>query len=145
MAIQIHMGKECTQGPEQENASLCYCGHDCARCMTYLATVNDDGAMRERARRFYEETFARSLSPEELVCYGGRSSRVCVLCKDCPFARCCRERGIASCRECPQYPCAEIAAYEAQYVNQCGQISDSTETEQYQNEKNTHAKGEYQV
>ena len=27
---------------------LCYCGHDCARCLTYLATINDDEDLRKQ-------------------------------------------------------------------------------------------------
>jgi hypothetical protein len=30
---------------------ICYCGHDCARCVTYRATVECDERLREQAQR----------------------------------------------------------------------------------------------
>lgn len=36
-------------------ATPCYCGHDCSRCLTYLATVNNDNDLREKSQRFYKD------------------------------------------------------------------------------------------
>ncbi len=36
---------------------VCYCGHDCGRCVTYRATVEDSAALREQALRFYRNEF----------------------------------------------------------------------------------------
>lgn len=33
----------------------CYCGHDCSRCITYIATQNDDDTLREQSQRFYKK------------------------------------------------------------------------------------------
>ena len=96
----------------------CCCGHDCARCVTYQATVRDDDALRARAQTFYRETFGRELPLEAFRCLGGRSEQVFVLCRECPWIQCCRKRGIAACEECGDYPCPELAAYREKYVNQ---------------------------
>ena len=101
---------------------LCYCGHDCAKCVTYLATKYDDDHLRERSQSFYKEQFGLELPLEAFHCMGGRAEDVFESCRHCPFARCCKAHKVCFCRDCPEYPCADIAAYQAQYVNRCNQI-----------------------
>ncbi|MBQ8551773.1 MAG: DUF3795 domain-containing protein [Clostridia bacterium] len=101
---------------------ICYCGHDCARCITYLATIKNDAALRQQAREFYKDEFSIDVSIEDIHCLGGRSDDVFFLCKECPWAKCCRERGIDSCTECEVYPCKVLTAYSDKYVNKCNQV-----------------------
>ena len=100
----------------------CYCGHDCASCVTFAATQTDDDALRRRAQQFYRETFGIELPLSEIRCEGGRSENVFALCRTCPFMQCCRTRGVDACEDCPEFPCAEIAAYREKYVNRCNQL-----------------------
>ena len=101
---------------------LCCCGHDCARCNTYLATKNNDDVLRHASQSFYSSEFGLKLDLGCIRCSGGRSDDVFILCKDCPFVKCCRQRKISSCKECFDYPCERIAEYEKKYVNKCNQI-----------------------
>lgn len=104
---------------------LCYCGHDCSKCITYIATQNNDDMLRKESRRFYRETFRLDIPLEKFHCEGGRSSNVFTLCGDCPFIKCCREHGIEACMECVDYPCKEIAEYQIKYVNKANQLRDN--------------------
>lgn len=104
------------------DAMPCFCGHDCSRCITYLATLHDDDTLRLRAQAFYRETFSRDVPLEQIHCRGGRSDDVFFLCRECPFAQCCRERGLTSCAACADEPCDSLRAYQAQYVNRCNQV-----------------------
>ena len=104
--------------------NICFCGHDCARCVTYLATVRDDPDMRLRAQNFYRETFSLDIPVQAVCCLGGRSERVMELCRDCPWMRCCRERGLDACGECPDFPCVPLAEYREKYVNRCNQLEE---------------------
>ena len=45
---------------EKDNNIGC-CGHDCGRCVTYLATVQDDDGLRRQAQQFYREAFRTDL------------------------------------------------------------------------------------
>ncbi len=101
---------------------FCFCGHDCARCVTRLAAVRNDVGLREKSREFYWTMFGIELPAEEIRCKGGRSDEVFLLCRECPFAACCRKRGIDSCEECPEFPCAMLADYREKYVNKTNQI-----------------------
>ena len=100
----------------------CYCGHDCSRCVTYIATQNDDDTLREQSQSLYKEQFRKDIPLEKLNCWGGRTDNVFELCQDCPFRKCCIERNISSCNLCPEYPCAMLKDYQTKYVNKYNQI-----------------------
>lgn len=63
----------------------CYCGHDCARCITYIATLRNDENLRRQSQSFYIERFGLDIPLEKFNCEGGRSKNVFELCKECPF------------------------------------------------------------
>lgn len=100
----------------------CYCGHDCARCVTYIATQRNDDNLRRQSQSFYKERFGLDIPLEKFNCEGGRSKNVFELCKECPFVKCCKERSVDSCSKCPEYLCKEISDYQAKYVNKCNQL-----------------------
>ena len=105
-----------------EYEQLCFCGHDCARCVTRLATVCGDNTLREQARQFYRDSLGLDIPLADLHCLGGRSNDVMSLCRDCPFAVCCRQRGLQHCTDCPDHPCPPLRDYTARYVNRANQI-----------------------
>lgn len=111
---------------ENTHSGVCYCGHDCGRCLVYLATVTDEpaqaAAYRDNAQAFYHDTLHMEIPPEKLVCLGGRSDTVMEACLGCPLRKCCQDRHIDRCKVCPDYPCAGITAYEKQWVNKANQI-----------------------
>ena len=100
----------------------CYCGHDCARCVTYIATQTNDENLRQRSQRFYKEMFGLDIPLDKINCEGGKSERVFELCTGCPFAACCKKHAVDSCDECPEYPCKNILDYQTKYVNKVNQI-----------------------
>lgn len=101
---------------------VCYCGHDCSKCVTYLATKNTDEKLREQSQRFYKEEFGQDIPLEKFICFGGRSDNVFELCLGCPFRKCCKEHSVEACEECSEYPCQEISEYQTKYVNKCNQV-----------------------
>jgi len=113
------MKKELTQ-----QDSICYCGHNCLKCVTYRATKSGDDRLRERAQVFYKEEFGQEIPLEQFSCEGGRTDNVFVLCRDCPFRKCCKERGFHACCQCPEYPCRMLKDYEETYVNKSNQTED---------------------
>lgn len=102
----------------------CYCGHDCARCVTYHATVRNDDELRKKSQIFYREMFGWNLPLEKFRCLGGRSEERFCLSHGCPFRKCCRDREINSCADCADYPCPMIADYRKKYVNKYNQIGE---------------------
>jgi len=100
----------------------CYCGHDCSKCVTYIATQTSNEDLRRQAQRFYKESFGLDIPLEKFYCNGGRSKNAFELCKDCPFKKCCIERGVDACGKCSEYPCKDISDYQEKYVNKCNQL-----------------------
>jgi hypothetical protein len=103
---------------------ICFCGHDCSKCVTYLATAEDNDELREQSRQFYLTEFGQNIPLTEMRCHGGRSNDLFYLCRGCPWMKCCRERGIDACSECGEYPCQPISEYFRKYVNKCNQKND---------------------
>ncbi len=98
------------------------CGHDCSRCITYLATIKNDDALRKQSQQFYKTMFGMNIPICEVNCLGCRSDKVFILCKSCPFTKCASERKIDECSECVEYPCKALTEYQEKYVNKCNQI-----------------------
>jgi hypothetical protein len=111
-----------TNKPEEfhvmKSPGQCYCGHDCSRCLVYLSTINDDAAMREESFQFYNG----KIPLEKIRCMGGRSDDIFEACLECPFMKCCEERGYYSCKECPEYPCETLAPFIEKNVNKVLQV-----------------------
>ena len=105
------------------NQLICCCGHDCSRCLTYLATINNDENLRKQSQSFYKTEFAIDIPLKDIHCLGGRSEDVFCLCKECPFIKCCKEHEIEMCSECCDYPCEKIKDYQEKYVNKRNQIT----------------------
>ena len=99
------------------------CGHDCSRCITYLATIKNDDTLRKQSQLFYRTMFCLDISLDEINCFGCHSDSVFILCKNCPFKKCASERKIAECTECVEYPCDALAEYQEKYVNKCNQVT----------------------
>ena len=105
------------------NQLICCCGHDCSRCLTYLATINNDENLRKQSQSFYKTEFVIDIPLKDIHCLGGRSEDVFCLCKECPFVKCCKEHNVERCIECFEYPCKTIKEYQEKYVNKCNQIN----------------------
>ena len=100
----------------------CHCGHDCFKCVTYIATQRHSDNLRRQSQSFYKEKFGLDIPLEKFNCNGGRSNKVFELCKECPFIKCCSQHNVDVCKGCPEYPCKNISDYQAKYANKCNQI-----------------------
>ena len=49
-----------------------YCGLDCEKCDAYIATVNDDQALREKTAKLWAELNNAPILPEHINCEGCR-------------------------------------------------------------------------
>jgi len=113
---------DCTFRIRKILADRCYCGHDCSRCITFVATKHDDNSMRQMSQEFYRSAFGMDISMNKFNCYGGRTENKFELCHECPFTKCCKQQGIDFCADCAKYPCEKIALYESKHVNKSNQM-----------------------
>jgi hypothetical protein len=95
---------------------LAYCGITCTTCDAYAATQADDPAALAQAAASWREEFNVDVTAETIRCDGCSTDgpTLCSACSDCPVRVCARERGVANCGHCPDYPdrgCDTIEAF----------------------------------
>lgn len=81
-----------------------YCGLDCEKCDAYLATINDDQALRVKTAKLWSELNNAPILPEYINCEGCRVNGVkTVFCDSlCGIRKCALEKGIPTCGDCPE-------------------------------------------
>ena len=89
-----------------------YCGLDCEKCDAYLATINDDQALREKTAKLWAELNNAPILPEHINCQGCRVEGMkTVFCDSlCGVRQCAMKKGVATCGSCPELDKCEIIA-----------------------------------
>ena len=72
-----------------------YCGLDCEKCDAYLATINNDQALREKTAKLWAELNNAPILPEHINCEGCRDSL-------CQIRKCALNKGVTTCGDCPE-------------------------------------------
>jgi hypothetical protein len=77
-----------------------YCGLDCEKCDAYLATINDDQALREKTAKLNHAP----ILPEHINCQGCRvDGAKTVYCESlCGIRQCALQKGVTTCGDCPE-------------------------------------------
>ena len=83
------------------------CGLYCRACTLYIGSTEDPDRLKMLAVQF-------ATTPEELRCFGCRSDRLGIHCRDCSLKACATAKGISFCGECDEYPCAKLADFQRQ-------------------------------
>ena len=83
---------------------IAYCGLDCEKCDAYLATINNDQALREKTAELWSKWNHVTILPEEIHCKGCRVGGVkTVYCdKLCPIRQCALKKGVNTCGDCAE-------------------------------------------
>lgn len=83
---------------------IAYCGLDCEKCDAYIATVNDDQALREKTAKVWAELNHAPILPEHINCEGCRENGAkTVFCESlCSIRQCALKKKVATCGECPE-------------------------------------------
>lgn len=89
---------------------IAYCGLDCEKCDAYLATINDDQALREKTAKLWGELNNAPILPEHINCQGCRVEGIkTVFCDSlCDIRQCALKKGVATCGECPDMDGCQI-------------------------------------
>lgn len=80
-----------------------YCGLDCEKCDAYIATVNNDQALREKTAKLWAELNNAPILPEHINCDGCRvDGKKTVFCDSlCGIRQCALKKGVTTCGDCP--------------------------------------------
>ena len=84
---------------------IAYCGLDCEKCDAYLATINDDQALREKPAKLWTELNNVPILPEHINCQGCRASGIkTVYCESlCTIRQCAMKKGMTTCGDCTDF------------------------------------------
>jgi hypothetical protein len=89
---------------------IAYCGIDCSKCDSYLATQSENNEELEKVAKKLSKLYSADVKPEYVVCDGCRAEkRRSYYCTNlCKMRKCCIEKKYNSCIECVDFPCKEL-------------------------------------
>lgn len=90
-----------------------YCGLDCEKCDAYIATINDDQALREKTAKLWAELNNAPILPKHINCAGCRANGVkTVFCDSlCGIRQCALKKDLSTCGDCPELEtCSTVEA-----------------------------------
>ncbi|MCR5347990.1 MAG: DUF3795 domain-containing protein [Bacilli bacterium] len=81
---------------------IAYCGLNCEECEAYIATMNDDDALREKVAKEWSIANKVEITKEMINCEGCRANgKKFLFCdKLCPIRICGKEKSVDTCGEC---------------------------------------------
>ncbi len=86
---------------------IAYCGLECEKCEAFIATKNNDDALREKVAKQWAALYNAPITPEHINCTGCLSSGVKTYYAEqmCTIRRCAIEKGLDTCAQCGDYAC----------------------------------------
>ena len=83
---------------------IAYCGLDCEKCDAYIATKNNDQALREKTAKLWSELNNAPILPEHINCEGCRIDGIkTVYCDSlCQIRQCAMKKGVTTCGDCSE-------------------------------------------
>lgn len=95
------------------NEMIGCCGLNCEKCDAYLATANNDQALREKTAKLWAKLNNAPILPEHINCEGCRvNGAKTVFCESlCEIRKCAARKGFSTCGDCPELEtCPTIGA-----------------------------------
>ena len=92
---------------------IAICGLDCEKCDSYIATKNNDQALREKTAKFWSELNHVTILPEHINCEGCRTNGLkTVFCSNlCEIRKCAIAKGYTTCGDCAEKDvCPKVGA-----------------------------------
>ena len=97
----------------ETNKMIAYCGLDCEKCDAFIATKNNDQALREKTAKLLAELNHAPILPEHINCEGCRmNGKKTVFCDSlCGIRQCALKKGVNTCGDCAEMDnCQTLAA-----------------------------------
>ena len=96
-------------GAAASNRLVAYCGLDCGKCDAFIATKNDDRALREKTAKLWAEMNNAPITPEMINCEGCRADGAKTpYCESlCAIRQCALSRKVETCGACAELEACE--------------------------------------
>ena len=95
--------------------NIAFCGLDCNACPAYIATVNNDDALRAKTAMEWSGAFGGEFKPEDIICDGciGKGGRHMGYCSVCEIRLCGEKNEVENCAHCKDYSCDRLKGFHA--------------------------------
>ena len=92
---------------------IAYCGLDCEQCEAFIATRNNDDALRVKVAEKWARLANAPIKPEHINCTGCQSSGVKTYYCDqlCEIKKCAVIKSVATCADCSDFSCSLIEEF----------------------------------
>jgi len=92
---------------------IAYCGIVCSECPAFIATQRNDDAKRTEVAEVWSKQYGRTMKPEDINCDSCTSEgkRHIGYCHVCEIRKCGKQKPIANCAHCDEYPCEKLGAF----------------------------------
>jgi len=89
---------------------IAYCGIDCSKCSSYLATQSGNEKELANVAKALSKRYNTEVKPDYVICDGCKAEkRHSYFCSNlCKMRLCCIEQGFDSCRSCQEFPCEDL-------------------------------------
>ena len=89
---------------------IAYCGINCSKCDSYLATRSGNYDELVKVAEKLSKRYHADVKPEYVICDGCKDGeRHSYYCKiSCKMRKCCISKEYISCIECAHFPCKEL-------------------------------------
>jgi hypothetical protein len=97
------------------NTMVAACGLDCEVCPALVAWKTNDDALRAKTATEWAKMFKFPFTKEQINCSGCLAAEGPKVgyCSQCKIRACVKEKGLANCSACADYPCAELSGFFA--------------------------------
>ena len=83
---------------------IAYCGLNCAECDAYIATKNNDQALREKTAAEWKKAHNFNFTPDMINCSSCKGTGVHVgHCSECEMRKCASGKGVENCGKCADF------------------------------------------
>lgn len=92
---------------------IAYCGLECHKCDTFLATQNNDDEKRTAVVQRWFKYTSEVIKPEDVNCHGcfADDGHLFPYCQTCDIRECGMEKNVVNCAYCPEYSCEKLERF----------------------------------
>ncbi len=91
---------------------IAYCGLSCTECPAFIATQDNDVQKAKETAALWSKEHNMNVTVQDVWCDGCQvEGKKCAHCKECKIRACGKDKGVATCAACDDYPCEQLAGF----------------------------------
>lgn len=116
LALFGKKGDDVKKEENKEKKMIAKCGIVCTECPAYIATRNNDDALRAETAKKWSAMFKTDIQAADIHCVGCQSETGPLFnyCNSCEIRKCAMEKKASTCAACPEYSCQKLDAFLVQ-------------------------------